>query len=46
MKFTEDRSEENRILHTRTESTLTRQNESATIQAEEQHKQIRTIIAD
>ena len=46
MKAIEDQGEENGILHTRTESTLTRQNESATIHAEEQHKQIHTSIAD
>ncbi len=46
MKAIEYQREENRILHTRTESSLTRQNESATIHAEEQHKETRTIIAD
>ncbi len=45
-KATEDQSEEIRILHAGTERTLTRQNKSATIHAEEQHKETRTIIAD
>ena len=42
----EDQSEEDQLLHAGTESTLTRQNESMTINAEAQHKEQQLIIAD
>ena len=45
-KATEDQSEGNQILHAGTQRTLTLRNESATVDAEEQHKETRTIIAD